>query len=176
MPDQPSVEVSEEAVEAAARRRYERGHLNPDGLPWREAVARRFPEVDELRAEARDDLQALAPAIAAKAVEAERQRLAHGGEPDISPGDVIAAEPDGTITLDDGITTWNPARATAFLIDQAIQKERERLRGAVGDLAGLLAELREWREALSTPEPAREPALAATLDDILAALQEEDRG
>lgn len=35
--------------------------------------------------------------------------------PDWSPGDVIAAEEDGTITLDDGITTWNPERARAFL-------------------------------------------------------------
>lgn len=35
--------------------------------------------------------------------------------PDESPGAVIAAEPDGTIVLDDGITTWNPRRAKAFL-------------------------------------------------------------
>lgn len=52
-------------------------------------------------------------------LEAQIERLKHGGEPDISPGDVIDAKPDGTITLDDGITTWNPARATAFLIEQA---------------------------------------------------------
>ncbi len=35
--------------------------------------------------------------------------------PDWSPGDVIAAYEDGTIVLDDGITTWNPARAQAFV-------------------------------------------------------------
>ncbi len=35
--------------------------------------------------------------------------------PDSSPGDVIAAYDDGTIILDDGITTWNPERAEAFV-------------------------------------------------------------
>jgi len=34
---------------------------------------------------------------------------------DWSAGDVIAAYEDGTIVLDDGITTWNPIRARAFL-------------------------------------------------------------
>jgi hypothetical protein len=34
---------------------------------------------------------------------------------DWSPGDVIHAEPDGTIVLDDGITTFNPVRARAHL-------------------------------------------------------------
>lgn len=34
---------------------------------------------------------------------------------DLSPGDVIAADLDGTIVLDDGVTTWNPARAREFL-------------------------------------------------------------
>lgn len=34
---------------------------------------------------------------------------------DWSPGDVIAAYPDGTIILDDGITTYNPERARQFL-------------------------------------------------------------
>lgn len=50
-----------------------------------------------------------------RVVAAKEQELAHG-MPDDSPGDVIGAEPDGTIILDDGITTWNPARATAFLL------------------------------------------------------------
>lgn len=35
--------------------------------------------------------------------------------PDWSEGDVIAAYDDGTIVLDDGITTWNPERAREFL-------------------------------------------------------------
>lgn len=35
--------------------------------------------------------------------------------PDESPGDVIAAYADGTIILDDGITTWNPRRAEEFM-------------------------------------------------------------
>jgi hypothetical protein len=38
-----------------------------------------------------------------------------GSKPDDSPGDVIDANWDGTIVLDDGIVTWNPLRALAFL-------------------------------------------------------------
>jgi hypothetical protein len=37
--------------------------------------------------------------------------------PDLSPGDVIAAYEDGTIILDDGITTYNPERALQFFRD-----------------------------------------------------------
>lgn len=48
--------------------------------------------------------------------ELERWLAWSGGQyPDDSPGDVIAAEADGTIVLDDAITTWNPLRALAFL-------------------------------------------------------------
>jgi hypothetical protein len=36
-------------------------------------------------------------------------------KPDWSPGDVIAVYEDGTIVLDDGLTTWNPERAQEFL-------------------------------------------------------------
>lgn len=42
-----------------------------------------------------------------------------GDYPDDSPGDVIAYERDGTITLDDGITTWNPLRALAAAAKRA---------------------------------------------------------
>jgi hypothetical protein len=38
-----------------------------------------------------------------------------GHYPDNSPGDVIAAYADGTIVLDDSVTTWNPLRALAFV-------------------------------------------------------------
>lgn len=130
MPNQPSIEVSEEAVELA---------FDAGVKPLKPRRAR-----EDHRKTVREMLEAAAPAIVAKAVEAERERLAHGGEPDISPGDVIAAEPDGTITLDDGITTWNPARANAFLVRQAIQKERERIEGA------LRAWLREAQEKASS--------------------------
>jgi hypothetical protein len=34
-----------------------------------------------------------------------------GRYPDDSPGGVVHAESDGTIVLDDGVTTWNPLRA-----------------------------------------------------------------
>ena len=51
--------------------------------------------------------------------EVERWLKWSGGErPDESPGDVIAAESDGTIILDDGITTWNPLRAARFFCDE----------------------------------------------------------
>jgi len=36
-------------------------------------------------------------------------------QPDWSCGEVIAAYADGTIVLDDGLTTWNPERAQQFL-------------------------------------------------------------
>jgi hypothetical protein len=39
-------------------------------------------------------------------------------QPDWSPGDVIAADADGAVVLDDGITTHNPERAKAFLAAQ----------------------------------------------------------
>ncbi len=46
--------------------------------------------------------------------ERERWLSWSGGDyPDSSPGDVIAWKADGTITLDDAITTWNPLRALA---------------------------------------------------------------
>jgi hypothetical protein len=61
--------------------------------------------------------------VPASALAEQKQQLAQG-MPDVSPGDVIAAEPDGTIVLDDGITTWNPARACAFLLADD-QKERD---------------------------------------------------
>lgn len=49
-------------------------------------------------------------------VEAEQfQRGIDEQIPDSSPGDVIAAYRDGTIVLDDGITTYNPERARRFI-------------------------------------------------------------
>jgi hypothetical protein len=38
-----------------------------------------------------------------------------GRHPDDSPGDVVHAYSDGTIILDDGVTTWNPLRALAWI-------------------------------------------------------------
>ncbi|HYH54814.1 MAG TPA: hypothetical protein VD761_11860 [Solirubrobacterales bacterium] len=108
----------------------------------------------------------------AKGAEEERQRLAHGGEPDISPGDVIAAEPDGTITLDDGITTWNPARACAFLTQQALAKgaeeERERLRATLVPLLDrhreMLEEFRQGRAGSGNALSRIEGEIGAALD------------
>lgn len=56
-----------------------------------------------------------------------------GRYPDDSPGDVISAEFDGTIILDDGITTWNPLRALAFY-HQQIEQLTKALRLAIGDM------------------------------------------
>jgi len=74
------------------------------GGEWR--VERIIPMIEQQDAEAR-----------------EKELKAPGPQPDFSPGDVISAEKDGTIVLDDGITTWNPTRACEFLL----AKERERL-------------------------------------------------
>lgn len=38
--------------------------------------------------------------------------------PDESPGDVVWADENGTIVLDDGVTTWNPRRAREFLVQE----------------------------------------------------------
>jgi transposase-like protein/phosphohistidine swiveling domain-containing protein len=51
------------------------------------------------------------------------------GGGDISPGDVIAATPDGTIVLDDGITTFNPERAYQWLKENGRDEEAAILAG-----------------------------------------------
>lgn len=49
---------------------------------------------------------------------------------DISPGDVIAAYPDGTVVLDDGITTFNPASAYQFFMAQNDRESAEAVASA----------------------------------------------
>ena len=57
--------------------------------------------------------------VEALAAEIERWEAWSGGEyPDDSPGDVIHAEYDGTIILDDAVTTWNPLRALEWFKKQ----------------------------------------------------------
>jgi hypothetical protein len=51
-----------------------------------------------------------------------------GRYPDDSPGDVIQAQSDGTITLDDGITTWNPLKALAWFKAELEQAKAEVVR------------------------------------------------
>jgi hypothetical protein len=79
-----------------------------------------------------EDVDAAIAALASLVSDlADRQRWlawSDGQYPDESPGDVIAAEPDGTIVLDDGITTWNPRRAAAFFAARAA--DRQQLRDA----------------------------------------------
>ena len=74
--------------------------------------------------------QGVAKSDRRRAEEAERAEelwlsWSDGRYPDDSAGDVIAADVDGTIVLDDAITTWNPLRALAFK-----QAEMDRLRAA----------------------------------------------
>lgn len=45
-------------------------------------------------------------------------------EYDWSVGDIIAAYEDGTIVLDDGITTFNPDRAKKFLKANARKRSK----------------------------------------------------
>lgn len=44
---------------------------------------------------------------------------------DVSPGDVIAAWEDGTIMLDDGVTTYNPLRALRFFVRRSEELAQE---------------------------------------------------
>jgi hypothetical protein len=69
----------------------------------------------------RGEYERLRLAVAALAREASET----GHIPDYSPGDVIAAYEDGTIVLDDGLTTWNPERAKKFL--RKVCSETEKL-------------------------------------------------
>lgn len=64
--------------------------------------------------------------------------------PDESPGDVIAAYEDGTIVLDDSLTTWNPRRAFCFV--QAMFKAEQKGRpAALARVAELEKDLRWYR-------------------------------
>lgn len=71
-----------------------------------------------------------------------------GCYPDDSPGDVIAWDADGSITLDDGVTTWNPLRALA-----AAEKERERDCQVLRD--NHATEIRNLREEVEQERAAR---------------------
>ena len=80
----------------------------------------------ELSSTRRQDEQ-IVDELVALAEQAARWLAWSGGDyPDDSPGDVIHAEADGTITLDDGIVTWNPKRdrKSTRLNSSHIQKSR----------------------------------------------------
>lgn len=79
-----------------------------------------------------------------EAMKGERDRAKAEKEPDVSVGDVIAAAPDGTIVLDDGITTWNPSRAVAFLVAQAKAQAMAEVREALTGEEAVRAALRVW--------------------------------
>ena len=67
-----------------------------------------------------DAVEAL-PAVAADSSQGGEQRKVR----DWTVGDIIAAYPDGTIVLDDGLTTWNDVRAKEFLEKQAASMKPE---------------------------------------------------
>jgi len=70
-----------------------------------------------------------------------------GNYPDDSPGDVISADPDGTIVLDDGITTWNPKRASAWFAERAneLEHDNRNLRDLYSAADSVAAELERRR-------------------------------
>lgn len=73
-----------------------------------------------------DALDSLVSALDEAEQEAARWLAwSEGRYPDDSVGDVIAFDVDGTVTLDDGITTWNPLRAL-MAAEQRIQKQDAR--------------------------------------------------
>lgn len=63
-------------------------------------------------------------------------------EPDWSPGDVIAADAEGNILLDDGVWTWNPERAHTFLNAPRVRKQLHKLWGLAVGTPGY--DKREW--------------------------------
>jgi hypothetical protein len=82
-----------------------------------------------------------------------------GRYPDDSPGDVISASTDGTIVLDDGITTWDPIRATEYFKGQvdALEVERDEAY-AVG-----LRQIDELEAVINEVGPLMEEAMSRPL-------------
>lgn len=119
--------------------------------------------------------------------ERENQRwlVWSGGQyPDESPGDVIAAMSDGTITLDDGITTWNPLRALRWMaLKSALAARLAQADKVISDLLCSLAELYEgefefadWKNFGKTVEWQRSnkgyrPSDQPLWDEVIAALE-----
>lgn len=98
---------------------------------------------------------------AALVSELERWTAWSGGQyPDESPGDVIAADADGTIILDDSLTTWNPVRAAAFLA-QRLTIETQ-------------AHVTELNMATINSFAAGARSAEADLDTLIAALEQID--
>lgn len=108
---------------------------------------------EELAEEVRKLTEA-SEALSKRALENEsevRQWLAWSGDryPDDSTGDVVSADPDGTIEFDDGVTTWNPLRAAAWLaeiesrMDAALEAELGSRPEADGAAAELIERLEE---------------------------------
>ena len=87
-------------------------------------------------------------------VEAEREvgkwlAWSNGQQPDDSTGDVIAAYDDGTIILDDSITTWNPLRALKFMRSARDAAEAEHDRYAA-EARGVIMGLERARMILAS--------------------------
>lgn len=100
------------------------------------------------------------PDLSADEAEREKWLTWSGGQyPDDSPGDVIAADADGTITLDDSIVTWNPLRALAFFEARLDEAEKQ-----LGEANEMLAAVNEHDRIVSQE-----------LDAHLARLDEAER-
>jgi hypothetical protein len=84
---------------------------------------------------------------------------------DCSPGDVIAAYSDGTIVLDDGITTHDSVRAEAFLRKQAEAPSTAEL--SKGALEAFIAGAEQMRVALPAEAPQGERELRAAIQELL---------
>jgi hypothetical protein len=89
-----------------------------------------------------------------------------GRYPDDSPGDVIAASFDGTIFLDDGITTWNPLRALAFLagLDPEQQPPDDHVHPDIA--SGESWSLAEVEAELTDPQPTVSESVEALAEKV----------
>jgi hypothetical protein len=75
-----------------------------------------FDGVDPYDADEAEAIHRVIEMNARQLLESELATQKARSAPDFSPGEVISAEVDGTIVLDDGITTWNPTQACEFLL------------------------------------------------------------
>lgn len=83
-------------------------------------------------------IQGLDSEIARLTAELERWLAWSDGQyPDASPGDVIHAQADGTITLDDAITTWEPLRALKWYAAELerVTQERDYFQSRLSDFS-----------------------------------------
>lgn len=109
--ERESIEPSKEAIDAAYNKFCDEDRATFKGsviIALKHAYAIDFAALQAERDQLRFALQESQEEVKELRRYMERRE---GTVPDLSPGDVIASYSDGTIVLDDGITTWNPERA-----------------------------------------------------------------